>query len=109
MTDKESSSKSSGRNPVHFEPLEEGLRADDSWQQDLVNRLAFAALNEQRRSRRWNVFFKGLLALYLLALLFLYMPTEWSSLGKLAEKHTPARILSLAVCAMHSRTRTPRV
>lgn len=88
MTDKESSSNASGQNPVHFEPLEKGMRADDSWQQDLVNRLAFAALNEQRRSRRWNVFFKGLLALYLLALLFLYMPTDWSSISKLAEKHT---------------------
>ena len=88
MTDKESSNNPSKPNSVHFEPLDTGMRADDSWQQDLVNRLAFAALNEQRRSRRWNVFFKGLLALYLLALLFLYMPTDWSSIGKLAEKHT---------------------
>ena len=42
---------------------------DDSWHRDLVNRLAFAAINEQRRTRRWSVFFKCLLALYLLALL----------------------------------------
>ena len=88
MTDKESSGNSSRPNPVHFEPLDQGMRNDDSWQRDLVNRLAFAALNEQRRTRRWNVFFKGLLALYLLALLFLYMPTDWSSIGKLAEEHT---------------------
>jgi len=88
MTDKDSSGKSTRRNPVHFEPLDQGMRADDSWQQDLVNRLAFAALNEQRRARRWNVFFKGLLALYLLALLFLYMPADWSSLGTIADKHT---------------------
>jgi protease-4 len=88
MTDKESSGKPSGHNPVHFEPLDQGMRADDSWQQDLVNRLAFAALNEQRRARRWNVFFKGLLALYLLALLFLYMPSDWSSYSKLAEQHS---------------------
>ena len=88
MTDKDSSNNTSKPDPGHFEPLDKGMRADDSWQQDLVNRLAFAALNEQRRSRRWNVFFKGLLALYLLALLFLYMPTDWSSIGKLAEKHS---------------------
>jgi protease-4 len=60
----------------------------DDWHRDVVNRLAFAALNEQRRARRWNVFFKGLLALYLLALLFLYMPSDWSSLGKAGGKHT---------------------
>ena len=58
MTDKESSSHSSGRNPVHFEPLEEGLRADDSWQQELVNRLAFAALNECSTILIGSPFFK---------------------------------------------------
>lgn len=88
MTDKESSGNSSRPNPAHLEPPEQGMHSDDSWQRDLVNRLAFAALNEQRRTRRWNVFFKGLLALYLLALLFLYMPTDWSSIGTLAEEHT---------------------
>ena len=33
---------------------------DPKWQEDIVNRLAFAALNEQRRSRRWSIFFKTL-------------------------------------------------
>jgi protease-4 len=60
----------------------------DDWHRDVVNRLAFAALNEQRRARRWNIFFKALLALYLLALLFLYMPSDWSSISKSSEKHT---------------------
>jgi len=62
--------------------------SDDSWHQDLVNRLAFAAVDEQRRSRRWSVFFKCLLALYLLALLILYMPTDWSDLSRTSVKHT---------------------
>lgn len=42
------------------------------WERDLVNRLAFAALNEQRRSRRWGIFFKLLLFVYLFALLFMF-------------------------------------
>ena len=62
--------------------------SDDSWHRDLVNRLAFAAVDEQRRTRRWSVFFKCLLALYLLALLILYMPTDWSDLSRTSVKHT---------------------
>ena len=60
----------------------------EEWSRDVINRLAFAAVNEQRRTRRWNIFFKVLLALYLLALLILYMPTDWDNLGKVSEKHT---------------------
>ena len=26
----------------------------ENWEKDLLNRLAFAALNEQRRARRWS-------------------------------------------------------
>jgi len=44
------------------------------WQQDLINRLAFAAITEQRRHRRWSVFFKFLFFGYLVVLLFLYQP-----------------------------------
>ena len=62
--------------------------SDDSWHRYLVNRLAFAAVDEHRRSRRWSVFFKCLLALYLLALLILYMPTDWSDLSRTSVKHT---------------------
>ena len=62
--------------------------SDESWNRDLVNRLAFAAVDEQRRARRWSVFFKFLLALYLLALLILYMPTDWSGLSQTSTRHT---------------------
>ncbi len=70
---------------------------DDSWHKDVVNRLVFAAVNEQRRTRRWNIFFKCLLALYLLALLVLYLPTDWSDLPKTGEKHTAMVDLSGAI------------
>jgi protease-4 len=86
MSDKELPPTSSRPGAVRFESLDKEM--SDSWHRDVVNRLAFAALNEQRRARRWNVFFKALLALYLLALLFLYMPSDWSSISKTGGKHT---------------------
>ena len=47
---------------------------------DIINRLAFAALNEQRRTRRWSIFFKGLMFAYLfLIMLMLYFPTDKGS------------------------------
>ena len=60
---------------------------DKDWERDVVNRLAFAALNEQRRARRWSVFFKSLLFIYLFALLF-YVPRDWSGGGITTGKHT---------------------
>jgi protease-4 len=58
------------------------------WERDLVTRLASAALKEQRRARRWSVFFKLLLFAYLIALI---VPLYWEDgelkLGK-EEKHT---------------------
>lgn len=62
---------------------------DKSWQQDVINRLAFAALNEQRRSRRWNIFFKSLMFAYLLlVLLMVYMPGGVDKTKLTAGKHT---------------------
>jgi len=38
---------------------------EESWERDVLSRLAFAAINEQRRSRRWSIFFKFLIFAYL--------------------------------------------
>lgn len=46
------------------------------FEQDLVNQIAREFLVEQRRSRRWSVFFKLLLALYLFAFLLIYVAEE---------------------------------
>ena len=52
----------------------EGQGEDNSrWERELLNRLSFATLAEQRRTRRWNVFFKLLLFSYLFLLLFLVL------------------------------------
>lgn len=45
------------------------------WQQNLIRRLAFASLKEQRTARRWSVFFKLLMFAYLALLLYLYYPS----------------------------------
>jgi protease-4 len=47
------------------------------WQRDLLNRLAFASLAEQRRTRRWNIAFKFGMLTYLVVLLLLYLPGQW--------------------------------
>ena len=61
---------------------------DPKWQEDIVNRLAFAALNEQRRSRRWSIFFKTLFIAYLFLIFFaLYLPDETGPEFKIG-KHT---------------------
>ena len=44
------------------------------WQQSVINKLAFAAVNEQKRARRWGIFFKILMFIYLAAILYLYTP-----------------------------------
>ena len=50
---------------------------EERWQRDLLNRLAFASLAEQRRTRRWNMAFKFGMLTYLVVLLLLYLPGRW--------------------------------
>ena len=41
----------------------------EEWQADVISKLAFAAVDEQRRTRKWGIFFKALFFVYLLVLL----------------------------------------
>jgi protease-4 len=43
---------------------------DTKWQRDAIEKLASSALTEQKTSRRWSVFFKGLTFAYLFIILF---------------------------------------
>ncbi len=45
---------------------------NSNWERDLVAKIALEALREQRKSRRWNVFFKILLFAYLFILLLVF-------------------------------------
>lgn len=67
--------------PVKIPP--ESLRATDrtkkpqtsaDWEKQLINNLAFAALNEQRKARRWGIFFKALFAIYFLIFILALLP-----------------------------------
>jgi protease-4 len=65
----------------------DGEKNSDRWQQDMIRKLAFAAVDEQRRARRWSIFFKFLFFGYLVALLFLYKPELSLTHGEL-DRHT---------------------
>ncbi len=43
----------------------------ENWERDTLEKLAFSALQEQRRARHWGIFFKSLAFAFLFALLFL--------------------------------------
>lgn len=46
-------------------------KKSENWERDLLNRLSFAALSEQRRARRWGIFFKLLISAYVLIALLI--------------------------------------
>ncbi len=50
-------------------------RREASWERGVIEKLAQSALDEQRRARRWGIFFKSLTFAYLLVLLF--VATGW--------------------------------
>jgi protease IV len=60
----------------------------EKFEQSLVNELAREVLNEQRRNRRWGIFFKSLLALYLFAFFIIFLSNNTEIGGFGGEKHT---------------------
>ena len=56
---------------------ESGSNEKHGWERDVLERLAFASLNEQRKTRRWGIFFKLFFAGYLLVLLLLSLSGTW--------------------------------
>jgi protease-4 len=46
---------------------------NDNWERKTLEKIALAAVDEQRRSRRWGILFKTLIFIYLFALLFIGM------------------------------------
>ncbi len=52
---------------------------DPNWERQTIEKLAFSAIKEQRRSRMWGILFKSLTFIYLFALLFIAM--DWIGKG----------------------------
>jgi protease-4 len=72
-----------------MEPTQENdtQKQTGDWQKDLINRLAFSSLKEQRTARRWSIFFKLLMFAYLALVLYLYSPEMQLEPGA-ESKHT---------------------
>jgi len=58
------------------------------WERDVLEKLALASVQEQRRSRRWGIFFKLLGFIYLFALLFVALGWLGKRDGALPTRHT---------------------
>jgi len=58
------------------------------WQRNMIERLAFGALQEQRRTRRWSIFFKALFFLYFVAVFIAYLPSDLTEKGIAGKDHT---------------------
>lgn len=53
--------------------LKEKGTDDPNWQKDVLSKLLFASLEEQKKTRRWNLIFKGLFIGYLFLLLLVML------------------------------------
>lgn len=53
------------------------------WEKDLVTKLAFSALTEQRKARRWGIFFKLLFLLYITIVLVMLVSGDSTGKGGL--------------------------
>lgn len=63
-------------------------KKDADFEQSLVNELAREVISEQRRNRRWGIFFKALLALYLFAFFMVYLSKNMEMASLSGDKHT---------------------
>jgi len=64
-------------------------KPDIHWEREALEKVLLASVEEQRRSRRWGIFFKSLLALYLGGALWMaYKPWSGSTSGKEGDGHT---------------------
>ncbi len=65
-----------------------GAASQPGWERDALERLAFAALKEQRASRRWGIFFKLVTLLYVTLLLGAFFAYESGSGNEPTSDHT---------------------
>ncbi|HMK15220.1 MAG TPA: S49 family peptidase [Burkholderiales bacterium] len=61
---------------------------DNNWEHQVIEKLAFSALQEQRRARHWGIFFKLLLFIWLFGLMLLIVGWIGKKEVPLAGKHT---------------------
>lgn len=97
MADDTGNESNSGLNQVNPETGDPWMGAQKApprgtgkaeWQHEMIERLLFAAYKEQRRARRWSIFFKTLAFAYIAAIFIAYMPDEISDVPNKQNRHT---------------------
>ncbi len=68
--------------------MEKDKGSNGDWHRELVENLALDALVERRRARRWGIFFKLLTFAYLIGVLVVLLPNDWSEKGMGVKPHT---------------------
>ena len=59
----------------------------EGWERELLEKLAFASLEESRKTRRWGIFFKIFIAVYLIIVLLIMQSGTWGEKA-LASRYT---------------------
>lgn len=72
------SSDSAGREPAQAPTPTSGRDSGAGWERSLLERIALASITEQRRARRWRVFFR-LVSLAILAALAVMLLSPWGA------------------------------
>ena len=67
--------------------LKKSNEADQGWEKELITKLAMGALTEQRRARRWGIFFKLVMVVYVVVFLIALIPEGDGGLH-VGESHT---------------------
>lgn len=76
-------------NQIESSSSNAGKTHQEGWEKEVIEKIALAAVTEQRRARRWGVFFKGLLFIYLFSLLLIGLyPRFEKGLGDSSKTHT---------------------
>jgi protease IV len=69
--------------------IEMGAKQEAGWEREVLEKVALAAVTEQTRARRWSIFFKSLVFLYLCAILVMFMyPNLKQDMGGDGKEHT---------------------
>ena len=68
---------------------DEGSRTEGNWERDVIEKLALEALEEQRRARRWGIFFKLLAFIYVTVLVVALF--DWGRRRPGRQAHRPGR------------------
>ncbi len=70
-----------------WDPVSTAPKEELAWEREVLDKLAFAAISEQRRARRWGIFFKLASLAYVGLLLWFYLP--WQGLSpSMGEAHS---------------------